>query len=774
MKKVLAVIASTTLIFGGLTSVAPANAITSFPEFEVSSYNAAQGTPFHVTLSPIYGDAMPSWTHGSRATLSSSCDALPDGITFTENALINDPGNQPMFTLTGTPAASTAGVYNICFDVESDEEGFVDVGTSQQVTLTVTSAAVDYTIDCQDETTQTTDNYYRPFPETQPKYWVRDINFGGTQAETKYVRVKGCGYSFARVYGNPDNVIRQDYFGTATDEVFRIDLAIDGAGDVWGYNTWDSPVDTTYIINFANYAVPVPGDSANPGCDYSEDYVSPENANAYLEDLCLLAGEVQDAGTNNENDDTFDTFGRIYGINGIESDIELNASEILVNDAETHTYKYITRNVFSEQAQRRVDVVVERKFIGNTLTWRINVFQSGTEIPATMDLSIQGGLGSDNDTEFSTVNGMVVSSDGLSSDPAIVWDTNGRWNFDGQLNEYGNDDVHVFFDATSSAYLQTTLVGFERCEFDNSANINQKINAITSNYQSYVNTNIADVPCSLPTEISTDQESVSEGQDVSVNVSNAIEESGLARFIDGVLDFADYSPWYEYSVNLGWNFLAADLSKNHIVTWRYYSSLPSELNWETPYDTSVSVNWVGSGTQGAPTPPNHFVTFKPNGGDGPARTVGSNSPSKVTESFYSKPGFAFVGWNTKADGTGTAYGIGSELSYKSNMTLFAQWKLVSSKKFVPNFASNKSKLTTVMKKSISKWVKTLPNNSKIVCQGSTVQTNATAADVKLAKLRAQKVCTYAASVRKDISYLVSVKPTATSIAKSRSVWMFFG
>ena len=41
----------------------------------------------------------------------------------------------------------------------------------------------------------------------------------------------------------------------------------------------------------------------------------------------------------------------------------------------------------------------------------------------------------------------------------------------------------------------------------------------------------------------------------------------------------------------------------------------------------------------------------------------------------SRAGYTFAGWNTKADGSGTSYGAGSELSENSNITLYAQWKI---------------------------------------------------------------------------------------------------
>lgn len=40
-----------------------------------------------------------------------------------------------------------------------------------------------------------------------------------------------------------------------------------------------------------------------------------------------------------------------------------------------------------------------------------------------------------------------------------------------------------------------------------------------------------------------------------------------------------------------------------------------------------------------------------------------------------RAGYTFKGWNTKADGTGTSYSAGSELSVNADITLYAQWEI---------------------------------------------------------------------------------------------------
>ena len=42
---------------------------------------------------------------------------------------------------------------------------------------------------------------------------------------------------------------------------------------------------------------------------------------------------------------------------------------------------------------------------------------------------------------------------------------------------------------------------------------------------------------------------------------------------------------------------------------------------------------------------------------------------------FSRTGYTFTGWNTAADGTGTAYAVGAKIPSTDNITVYAQWKL---------------------------------------------------------------------------------------------------
>lgn len=75
------------------------------------------------------------------------------------------------------------------------------------------------------------------------------------------------------------------------------------------------------------------------------------------------------------------------------------------------------------------------------------------------------------------------------------------------------------------------------------------------------------------------------------------------------------------------------------------------------------------------------VTYDANGGswsNGPLiETPDTGSDYTVTNQEPSRKGYAFQGWNTKADGSGTAYASGATINQiQSALTLYAQWKNV--------------------------------------------------------------------------------------------------
>ena len=71
------------------------------------------------------------------------------------------------------------------------------------------------------------------------------------------------------------------------------------------------------------------------------------------------------------------------------------------------------------------------------------------------------------------------------------------------------------------------------------------------------------------------------------------------------------------------------------------------------------------------------ITFDKNDGSGTTvtQTVPYGSSATLNANSFTRRGYAFTGWNTKADGTGTAYSDGASVTLHENTTLYAQWQI---------------------------------------------------------------------------------------------------
>jgi len=113
------------------------------------------------------------------------------------------------------------------------------------------------------------------------------------------------------------------------------------------------------------------------------------------------------------------------------------------------------------------------------------------------------------------------------------------------------------------------------------------------------------------------------------------------------------------------------------VTW-------SGLDESTEYEWYADVSDGGSMTTGptwsfttGTTSPNHTVTFNANGGAGAMSNQVANVPTALTLNAFTRAGYAFAGWNTAANGSGTAYADGATYAFAADLTLYAQWTALS-------------------------------------------------------------------------------------------------
>lgn len=84
----------------------------------------------------------------------------------------------------------------------------------------------------------------------------------------------------------------------------------------------------------------------------------------------------------------------------------------------------------------------------------------------------------------------------------------------------------------------------------------------------------------------------------------------------------------------------------------------------------------------AATPRPRQISFNANGGSGSmaGQTLTSGTPLTLTANSFTRASGEFLGWNTEADGSGTAYEDEATLNYadvNGDLTLYAQWRVTS-------------------------------------------------------------------------------------------------
>ena len=131
------------------------------------------------------------------------------------------------------------------------------------------------------------------------------------------------------------------------------------------------------------------------------------------------------------------------------------------------------------------------------------------------------------------------------------------------------------------------------------------------------------------------------------------------------------------TVNCGGNGTAVTAVPNtcyHFVNWSDGSTQNPRSDVNVMMDISVTANFAIN---------TNTVTYDGNGNTGGSPPVDPNSPyncgATVTvlgPGTLTRTGYTFTGWNTAANGSGTAYNQGSMFTINADTILYAQWSLV--------------------------------------------------------------------------------------------------
>lgn len=69
----------------------------------------------------------------------------------------------------------------------------------------------------------------------------------------------------------------------------------------------------------------------------------------------------------------------------------------------------------------------------------------------------------------------------------------------------------------------------------------------------------------------------------------------------------------------------------------------------------------------------YTISFNANGGSGSIASIETEGALTIPSNAFTLSGYAFNGWNTSPDGTGTTYSAGQSITVTSDLTLYAVW-----------------------------------------------------------------------------------------------------
>lgn len=165
---------------------------------------------------------------------------------------------------------------------------------------------------------------------------------------------------------------------------------------------------------------------------------------------------------------------------------------------------------------------------------------------------------------------------------------------------------------------------------------------------------------------------------------------------------ARFAVYYWDASNAGW----ADMTRVSECEEVYMAQIPANYtniifcrmnpsatdnNWDNKWNQTVDCEvkntqlytiaegaWdKGDGSWSTYTPATFSVSFDANGGTGTMSSIADiacGGTATLTENTFTRTNYTFAGWNTQADGNGTAYANKASITnIKTDITLYAQW-----------------------------------------------------------------------------------------------------
>jgi uncharacterized repeat protein (TIGR02543 family) len=148
----------------------------------------------------------------------------------------------------------------------------------------------------------------------------------------------------------------------------------------------------------------------------------------------------------------------------------------------------------------------------------------------------------------------------------------------------------------------------------------------------------------------------------SLRVSPNISTQAMGNFGSSVIWPAGTTWTFTYDANT--------ITLPNAATMKVNASTFLALSTPTYFDSAqLAVSLAGY------VAPTKTVTFDANGGDGTMANQVASSATNLTANSFARSGHSFTGWNTLANGAGTAFTDSASFPFTADQTLYAQWAI---------------------------------------------------------------------------------------------------
>ena len=239
----------------------------------------------------------------------------------------------------------------------------------------------------------------------------------------------------------------------------------------------------------------------------------------------------------------------------------------------------------------------------------------------------------------------------------------GYWTVtDGRGTSYGNEDTIPSGEFISTEDMLTLTITPGDYGFDGSIDNNGAVTQIVDSVTSYTFAAAGPVTISLNYYSRSAYHTIyfHNGDNVTATQRAAVSETA-GEAVPATLDRASFNSNDIFS---GWNTVQT----------------PTEQDPGTAYADGAKIILSGDIHLHAQWIDAWAVTFNANGGEGGMdkyRLPQSNATGNLPACTFTRSGYAFAGWNTKANGSGTPYADGAQITLTKNLTLYAVWTPVT-------------------------------------------------------------------------------------------------